>query len=102
MSRRRVKAKPGELKAQWGYTRDEGENIYFAWGEGCHKADGGMLSHVLEGERPILLAGGLKFQQSLRKELEERGYDITTLKFSILKKCLQSAPSSGGEPEVKP
>lgn len=91
--RQKVKAKPGELKVKWGYTPDDGENVYYAWGEGCHKADGGLLSHVLEGERPILLAGGLKFQPSLRKELELRGYDIKTLIFSIKK----PVPDAGEE-----
>lgn len=97
MSRRKVKAKPGELKAQWGYSRDEGEDIYFAWGEGCHKADGGFLSSVFEGERPIMRAGGLEFQPSLRKELQLRGYDITTLRFSI-SKSVAAQPTKGEKP----
>lgn len=40
------------------------------------KADGGMLSHAFEGQ--IHLHG-----KTLVSELEERGYDITTLRFSI-------------------
>lgn len=50
-----------------------------------HKCDGGMLNHYLTGKRynPCPLHGAPKWENSLIEELEARGYDITTLKFSI-------------------
>lgn len=81
---RRVEAKPGELKAAYGRdfcSRDP--DIFYAWGgEGASKADSRILMAALE---QIEVYEG----KSLRKELEERGYDITTLKVSIQKKAEQ-------------
>jgi len=74
-------AKSGQLRAGWARP-DPGEpaDLCYAWGgEGAAKADGRTLSHAFEGMRN---SEGL----SLREELEQRGYDITTLKFSIEQK----------------
>lgn len=77
------KAKPGELKAVWGNTREQGEDVYYAWGEGCAKADGSLLNTVLGCE----CATGFdnKWNPAFIDELTRRGYDIKTLKFSIRK-----------------
>lgn len=74
-----VKAKPGELKAAFGRdgTRDNTPGIQYAWGGGgAQKPDARILSNALEDARVF---GG----RPLVQELEARGYDITTLKFSI-------------------
>lgn len=69
-------AKEGELVVGYG----EESLIY------CHRANGvGMRRDArmltLAFERTPLRSG-----ETLRKELEDRGYDIKTLKFSIMKK----------------
>ena len=75
---RRVKAKPGELKVAYGKGSYGSEtDLFYAWGEGVHKGSANVLSHFLEEIKD----GGL----TLRQELQERGFDITTLKFSIQK-----------------
>jgi hypothetical protein len=69
-------AKPKQLKAQWSKRQDD---IVYSWGEGVSKAD----SHLLHGALTITMKWGDK---SFQEELEARGYDIKTLKFSIYKK----------------
>jgi hypothetical protein len=73
-----LKARPGQLKAQWAtYERGSAPCISYAWGgDGADKTDGRILSSALEG---VAIHGG----KSLAEELEARGYDLTTLKFSI-------------------
>ena len=84
---REPKAKDGELKAQWGKLQHDTPDLCYAWGDGCSRRDGHLLHNVLTGER---FSPGLpvKSEKGLVAELEERGYDITTLKFSIQKKSL--------------
>lgn len=74
-------AKPGELKACYGRAeRGDSPDICYVWGgEGAHKSDGRILSEALEHAE--VFDG-----KNLRQELEARGYDITTLKFSISQK----------------
>jgi hypothetical protein len=83
-------AKPGELKAVWGRAeRGDAPDIVYAWGEGVNRADGRMLHNALSGERlrPTMKnLGGYEVDKSFLEELENRGYDLTTLKFSIQKK----------------
>jgi len=77
-------AKPGELKAKYGREELSGEaDIQYCWsGEGgSSKRDARILSDALEH---VPVCDG----NSLRKELELRGYDITTLKFSVMKKAV--------------
>lgn len=75
---RRIKAKPGELKAAYGRSEDgDGPDIVFACGAGTSKADSWMLYGAFNHHYPA---------SGFLKELERRGYDLTTLKFSIQKK----------------
>ena len=72
------KAKPGQLIAKWGRP-DSGEppDLVYAWGgDGAASADGRILAAALENS-PVFEERGL------RAELERRGYDITTLRFSV-------------------
>lgn len=71
-----TKAKPGELRMAWG--KREGD-LVVCGGDGICRADGNLLATAL-AMTPI--AGG----RTLRGQLEERGYDITTLRFSIRRK----------------
>ena len=79
--RRLPKAKPGELRARWGVCeRGESPDIVYGWGgSGAQKPDGAMLAHFFEN---LLGLHG----RTLRAELEHRGYDLSTLRFSVKQK----------------
>jgi hypothetical protein len=82
------KQKPGLLQVYYGMADGDGPDVCYNWGEGCHKADSHLLHHVLNSERMQLdLSASCRysFAPSLVDELKSRGYDITTLKFSIRK-----------------
>ena len=74
-------AKDGELLVKYG--QEDGErDIFYCWppnGEGMRR-DSNIVMSAFE---MIDVCEG----RSLREELELRGYDITTLKFSIRKKA---------------
>lgn len=79
---------PGLLRAYYGVAVGDVPDICYNWGEGCHKADSHLLHHVINCERMQLdlnAPGRYSFGPSLVDELKSRGYDITTLKFSIRK-----------------
>lgn len=75
------KVKPGQLRATWGKTApDDWPDVVYVWGgSGASRPDGRILSRAFE---EVEIFEG----RTLRKELEARGYDITTLEFSIMKK----------------
>lgn len=75
-----MQPKPNQLVAFW--SRRE-RDIMLNWGEGCSKGDARLLHEAL-GHR--IASDMLPFT----KELEARGYDITTIKFSIRKKQPQT------------
>jgi hypothetical protein len=78
--RRRQKARPGELRFTYGRLDGDGPDGIFAWGEGASKRDGALLQCYFNPSRP---ATGTT---SLLKDLEARGYDLSTLVFSVMKK----------------
>lgn len=70
-------ARPGELRAQFGKDPDLGLDILYVWGgSGASKPDARVLSTAIE--EAVVFDG-----KPLRQVLEERGYDIRTLRFSI-------------------
>lgn len=76
------KEKFGTLRAYWGREdRFSGEDLQYQWGPGCDSGDC-YLIHEYFGA-----SYGLR-EIPLIKKLEEAGYDIKTLKFSIEKKKL--------------
>lgn len=80
---RAPKAKAGELLVKYG--RDGGdEDLFYCYPDNnCGmKRDSKLL--MLAFERTAILQ---EDGRNLRQELEARGYDITTLKFSIMKKA---------------
>ncbi|MCB1757520.1 MAG: hypothetical protein KDJ38_18505 [Gammaproteobacteria bacterium] len=83
---RTPKARPGQLKAQWGKLPEEAPDLVFCWGNGISRCDGSMLHSFLDGKRynPIRKI----YENSFLDELQERGYDITTLKISVEKKTV--------------
>lgn len=84
----KLRAKPGELKAQWGKaSRWDGPDLCYAWGGGgAAKADAHLMHGVFTMDR-YGFAGYEDREHSFLKELEARGYDITTFKFSIKRKA---------------
>jgi len=70
-----VKAKPNQLKAQWSKRH---KDIVYVWGDDVSKGDSRLLHNTIN---VVVNLGG----KSLQEELIARGYDITTLKFSIQK-----------------
>jgi len=87
---RQPKQIPNTIKLQWGKLPHDSPDIVCAWGNGCHKSDANYLLHAITGDRMTSDFSGStprwKPEKSVLKELEIRGYDITTLKFSIQKK----------------
>lgn len=72
-----VSAKRGELKAAFGRDDCGNISIQYAWGGGgAQKPDARILCNALEENKVF---GG----QTLAQELEARGYDLTTLRFTI-------------------
>lgn len=78
-------AKPGELLVRYGKVPHDAPDVVIAWGDGVSKRDGAFLYYRLACGRPARLPDG-EPESSLIDELEARGYDITTLRFSIMKK----------------
>ena len=74
-------ARPGQLRAGWARPEPrEAPDLCYAWGgDGAAKSEGRLLSEAIEGN-------SVYEGRSLREELDRRGYDITTLKFSIERK----------------
>lgn len=82
---RKPTLKEGELRVYWGRVdRGEEPSLVYAWqGDRTMKRDTSYLAREFEGL--------LDPTDCIAKELERRGYDLTTLKFSIMKKGAPSA-----------
>jgi hypothetical protein len=99
-----LKAKEGELRMAWAID-EPGNNpgIVYAWGEGCRKADGSLLHYAMDCEHvhfSITDRWG-RVEPAFLKELERRGYDLTTAKFSIRKAPTQDTQSEQGSKEKR-
>lgn len=77
---RMPRAKPGELLVKYGQEHGD-QDLYYCWpsNDSGMKRDSRVVMSALE-EAKILE------DKTLRQLLEERGYDITTLKFTIQKR----------------
>ena len=76
---RTPKAKDGQLLVKYGQQYGD-RDLFYCWpenGDGM-RADSRLLMNALERVE-------IYDRKPLRKLLEERGYDITTLKFTIQK-----------------
>jgi len=94
--------RPGTLSARWSKAREHGVSrlngqhgdVLYEWGDGVGNADGHLLHYAFGCERMRLstreeqAASGLAwdFGLSFLQELHDRGYDLTTLRFSIRKR----------------
>jgi hypothetical protein len=82
---REPKAKPGELIARWGKVDGVTDICIAANGDGVVAgADKNLLWNVICGPRYGFIPS--REGPSFLKELELRGYDLTTLRFSVMKK----------------
>ncbi|CAM3285473.1 Transposase [Sphingomonas zeae] len=83
-------AKPGEVKIAYGRpSRHDDPDICAAWGgKGADKSDARTFMHAFTERRMAPAFPSLNYEErpSLVEELEARGYDITTLRFTIQKK----------------
>lgn len=84
-------AKPGEVKIVFGRAdRHDDPDICAVWGgNGADKSDARMVMHAMTERRMSPSFPSLKYEErpSLIEELEARGYDITTLRFTISRKA---------------
>lgn len=91
------KAKPGELAVKFGKPGrwNRTPDVVYCWGPGVHHGDGSLLYYFFGVDRMEMnyeasynasFYERIKYAPSLLKELEARGYDLTTLRFSIEKK----------------
>lgn len=86
---RKPKLQDGELRVYWGKLPHDNPDVVFAWqGDSHMKRDSSLLCCAFGSKRPDTSAKPLfsKMHPSLLEELKDRGYDLTTLKFSIMKK----------------
>lgn len=86
---RAPKLKDGELRAYWGRVDGDCPDVVFAWqGDSSMKRDSAMLYYHIGSKHPDPHTQPIfiKMLPSLIEELDARGYDLTTLKFSIMKK----------------
>lgn len=97
---RRPKLKEGELRVYWGKLPHDSPDIIYEWkGDISMRRDSNLLSCFFGSQRPDLFTQPMfsKMLPSLIEELEARGYDITTLRFSIQKKVVSNSAESEGE-----
>ena len=91
---RAPKLKDGELRVYWGREpHDKTPDVIFAWqGDRMMKRDANLLYDHFASQRPDPFASPIfsKMEPSLIEELKARGYDITTLRFSIMKKKVEA------------
>lgn len=81
--KRKPRINPGELHVYYG--KDDGGDVdmVIGWGDGVPRCDRALLYVQFGADR---LNHKMEVEQSFAKELEARGYDITTIRFSIQKK----------------
>lgn len=83
-------AKPGEIKIVYGrLDRHNSPDLCVAWGPGTDmKCTGRLIMNAITEKtlRPKFPGPGYEYEPSLVDELEARGFDIETLRISIMKK----------------
>lgn len=84
MSKRAPRARAGQLKAKWGAMEGDAPDLLYGWGPGVSRSDAHLLHNTLTAPRYSPFEK--EWSSSFLEELEERGYDISTLTFSVEKK----------------
>ena len=78
-----MNAKPGQLKLQWGsIERGEPKDVCYVWGDGCSSRDSRLLHWIFCCAKTTFGEP----EKSFVEQLKERGYDISTIRFSIQKR----------------
>lgn len=79
----------GRLSVAWASTRSDGADLYVVGGDGTCSPDRHLIMGAFCSEpiRMRIRDGVIDhvYEKSLAEELIDRGYDITTLRFSIQK-----------------
>ena len=93
---RKPVVKEGELHIYWGREdRHSSPDVIYHNGPGTSRGDSRLLHNALGCETQHLNLDAplgsprlnwVKYEPSLFKELEDRGYDLTTLRFYVKKK----------------
>jgi hypothetical protein len=90
---RAPKLADGELRIYWGREpHNKIPDLMFAYqGNSFMKRDTNMLHYFMATKHPDPMTKPLysKMDPSMIEELDARGYDLTTLKFSIMKKAAE-------------
>ena len=79
-------AKPGELKVRFGVNPDDtsSKDLLYEWGgSGADRSDARVMMRAFE-DTPVFDG------KTLRQVLTERGYDMSTFKFSIKRIAISS------------
>lgn len=96
--------KPGQLIAYYGRLDGDSPDVVFAWGGGGANSRHGALLHYIFGSARLELANFEEnkrsgrewiFGKSALQRLEEAGFDLSTLRFSIE---LKSPPAPAPAP----
>lgn len=94
MRRKRIRtpvAKPGEVIVAWGRSDPHNDpSLVYAYPDSVGRAAAHTLMDALERERyvpSVETFPDYKAEASVVKQLEEMGYDITTLRITIRKKA---------------
>jgi hypothetical protein len=80
--KRPPRKKPNTIQVNWSKLPHSSPDYVVAWGEGCFSYDARLAMAAIS---------------SLGDELKERGYDITTIRFSIQRPALSAIGRKGGE-----
>ncbi len=86
---RTPKLEDGELLIYWGREPRGIPEIMFAWqGDSSMKRDTNLLHYMMATQHPDPQVTPIfsKMKPSLFEELEARGYDLSTLEFTIKKR----------------
>lgn len=79
------KPKDNYLQMSYGKIKDNpNPDVIYNWGDGCSKSDSRLLFYIFNH----LLSTEPNEMKTPLEELENRGYDITTIEFSIKKKIV--------------
>lgn len=72
---------PGKLVARWSKRE---RDVLYDWGDGVSKSDASFLNTILTGKRHHPFDD--TWSPGFIEDMEARGYDISTLRFSIQKR----------------